>query len=486
MVEDIETLSSSSVEEPQFICGCHFMHRSACNGNPFYKKDHEGREYCVLHYPGTEKTDDFRTVLEQKIASQDFDFQGIWFPYQIDFSQFEFKKSVDFAGANFSAHVNFYSATFAALARFRYARFGDDARFDHADFGAADFHGVTFVEDVRFESAKFRGNPDFSAVSFKGDVGFNYASFHGDVSFQSANFGGDARFDSGTFSGIARFNAARFGGNAIFEHGTFNSDALFALVIFCRTVSFSSASFKDHFELVGGSDGALFGDGASLSLLNPRIEKPDRVLFASTTLRPHWFVASDPRKFEFVDVEMSAKETRRELKALSGRVSSKHSHLSIACRRLALNAEENHRYEEASNLRYMSMEAQRLSRPRRWALLRLIFWYWLASGYGERIYRAFGGLVLIVALSALLYTKVGFVRELPARAASLTAVADDRVGAPLDLRDAFFYSLGVVSFQKPEPKPLTTWARSIVMWETVFGPVQAALFLLAVRRKFMK
>jgi hypothetical protein len=40
--------------------------------------------------------------------------------------------------------------------------------------------------------------------------------------------------------------------------------------------------------------------------------------------------------------------------------------------------------------------------------------------------------------------------------------------------------------QKPEPKPLTGAAQTLVLLETILGPVQTALLALAIRRKFMR
>jgi hypothetical protein len=63
---------------------------------------------------------------------------------------------------------------------------------------------------------------------------------------------------------------------------------------------------------------------------------------------------------------------------------------------------------------------------------------------------------------------------------------EDRVGQPLEVRRALTYSLAVMSLQKPEPKPLTGTAQTLVLLETILGPVQAAFLALAIRRKFMR
>jgi len=64
--------------EPGFECDCEESMRSACKGLRFYK-ELESRSYCVLHYPGKEKAQDFKQALQKKLASNDFNFRGYGF-----------------------------------------------------------------------------------------------------------------------------------------------------------------------------------------------------------------------------------------------------------------------------------------------------------------------------------------------------------------------------------------------------------------------
>ena len=91
-------------------------------------------------------------------------------------------------------------------------------------------------------------------------------------------------------------------------------------------------------------------------------------------------------------------------------------------------------------------------------------------------------------LFGLLYTQVGFARWEPrlVTEADAAIAKRDEVGAPLKFSRALTYSAGVLTFQRPEPKPATTAAQTIVLFETILGPVQAALLALAIRRKFMR
>jgi hypothetical protein len=228
---------------------------------------------------------------------------------------------------------------------------------------------------------------------------------------------------------------------------------------------------------------------SSWDLQFARIEKPDHFSFHTLSLRPHWFVNVDARKFDFTNVNWDWRTISEEIDSLQNKkVLWPHRMLSISCRHLAVNAEENHRYEEASKLRYMAMDTSRREQWRGLAFWRLSWWYWLASGYGERVLQAFLVLLGILLLSALLYNHVGFARWEP-KLSSETDVANatrDDVGAPLKFSRALTYSAAVMTFQKPEPRPATTAAQTVVLLETILGPVQAALLALAIRRKFMR
>lgn len=118
----------------------------------------------------------------------------------------------------------------------------------------------------------------------------------------------------------------------------------------------------------------------------------------------------------------------------------------------------------------------------------LSWWYWLASGYGERVLRALVVLLVILVSAAGLFTQVGFARWEPkiTNESDVNIASRDEMGAPLKFKKALTYSLGVMTLQKPEPRPATIVAQTVVLFETILGPVQAALLALALRRKFMR
>lgn len=563
---------SSSLEataDSIFVCDCGNRARSACAGEPFYK-EFEGKRYCVLHFPGKEKSADFEKAFRRKLNDKDFDFREVWFPDELAFSNFHFTGEADFSDATFGADASFAHATFRSGASFTRATFRADADFARArfatkaDFSEATFSAVVYFNDVNFSAravanfyhvnfsaeayftdAIFNAEASFVRATFHAEAYFSDATFSADVDLSRASFGAVVDFSDATFNAVTYFSNATFSANASFVRASFSADAYFSDAAFEASADFDNAAFGDYVKFGGHKNKPMFGRASTLNLQSARIEKPDHVSFHTLALRPHWFVNVDARKFDFNNVDWDWRSIKEEVRSLERkRVSSPHRMLSVACRCLAVNAEESHRYEEASKFRYIAMDARRLEnrygtsfskamkktsgrlrqsfghdwgveartlkRTRRFiktyrrALkirwqhfsfkaylrsLRSLHWlYWAASGYGERMLQAFGVLVGVWLLSALLYTQVGFMRWEP----KLTSESDvatakrDEVGTPLRLSRALIYSFAVMTFQKPEPRPATTAAQSLVILETILGPLQAALLALAIRRKFMR
>ncbi len=472
--------------KPEFICACEGEMRSACAGEGFFR-EHEGKRYCVLHYPSQDKIEAFRAVLKKKFEAQDFDFRGVWFPGDVSFQGFQFSADADFYRADFSGQAYFSRATFNSLVNFDSATFRADADFRWASFSAFTFFGsASFNADAHFFGATYSAIAIFDISAFNAIANFHGATFRSTASFYNATFRADADFLDANFLD-ADFSSATFLADANFRTATFSADVLFRSATFSADADFFSTTFAAYVRFIGDKDHSVFGDTSYLNLQNTRIEKPERVSFHTLTLRPHWFINVDARKFEFVNVEWRTGLTPEIESLRDHKVESPHRLLSIAYRQLAVNAEENHRYSEAAEFRYGSMDLRRLAEWRGIAFWRLAWWYWLLSGYGERITRAVTCLLLILVLFAGLYTQVGFVHPTDQTTKpTATITTPDTVGTPLRFTQALVHSFAVSILQKPEPKPLTLAARLLVGLETVLGPLQAALLALAIRRKFMR
>ena len=299
--------------------------------------------------------------------------------------------------------------------------------------------------------------------------------------FAGANFSEWAEFNHSEFKHGANFVGSAFSKLADFTGTTFDGDLSFDLAVFAEAARFGKPE--------GGRE--VFGDNAKLSLEYAKIDKPDRFSFHSMRLKPGWFFNVDCRKIDFTNVSWFKTGIDQNYEPFQ----QAHKLLRITYRQLAVNAEENHRYREASDFRYLAMDVNRFERTRpsrfRWhkiALWELSWWYWLASGYGERTLRAFIVLIGIWLLFAVSFTHVGFVvsdKNSPNNS-DLNQSKYEALGRPLNFPRAVTYTAGVMTFQKPDPRPQTNTAHALVLLATVLGPLQGALLALAIRRKFIR
>jgi Pentapeptide repeats (9 copies) len=437
--------------------------------------------------------------------SREASFNSASFSAIAEFKSAKFSAAADFIEASFNADADFYSASFSEVARFISARFSGDAGFHFTSFGAiADFSSANFSNFAHFGSARFGAVAYFRAASFGVFAYFSSASFSAIPEFRSAKFSAAADFSSARFSAGADFHSASFSGKATFGSASFGAVADFSSAEFSAIADFNAASFstladfrestfKDYFYFAGEPKKRTFGDQQRLNFQFAHIEKPDRVSFHTIDLKPHWFINVDSRKFEFTDVEFHYK-LRDELKSLKkADVGAPHRLLAIACRQLADNAEANHRYREASRLRYSSFEARRIERFYGFVFWRLEWWYWLASDYGERVFQAFIVFVMLIGLFAIGFKYSSFEHLAKTEIAQIAQAAEkSSLDTPnkgpnrLGWDEAARYSINVSILQKPDPKPRSSFAKWLVIIETVLGPAQAALLALALRRRFMR
>lgn len=241
-----------------FACECDERFWSACEGLPFYG-EHEGWRYCVLHFPGfTEKIYPFDETINKKLAEEDYNFRGAWFPYSSSaFQEHDFRAPADFSFAVMNEepeedvpYVSYFSgATFK---------------------GQTSFKGMRFCTPVSFEGTVFEGGADFSESVFEGS-----ADFTGEVRFEKVGdfsgvrFADEAKFDQIRFAGGVELSGARFEGDAIFydaEFGTGGEDATldFTGAEFHQEADFGGARFRANRVLFSG--GGRLGDSKTLFL----------------------------------------------------------------------------------------------------------------------------------------------------------------------------------------------------------------------------
>jgi uncharacterized protein YjbI with pentapeptide repeats len=382
----------------------------------------------------------------------------------IDFAYARFGgMSIAFANAHFSGDsVWFNHAVFSSRegTLFREAQFdGKDTVFSNVLFGS---------ECADFSSAKFTSeSTEFTETEFR-DATFESATFQHGADFTEAEFAPDNKTD---------FRRATFAGEVYFREARFNG-----------YTDFYRANFLDAAKFIGDEKKPqVFAPNGQVSFTRARIEKPDLFLFDTVRLRPSWFVGVDARKFDFTAVEWYGllrnspegslhDEIERVREKEKGR--STYSLLAQACQRLAANAEDNRDYPTANEFHYWSMDALRQGKPvSALAAWRLIWWYWILSGYGERQIRALGWLTAILVGFAALYMWLQ----------PWGAEETPKIGVLNLAWESIVYSLGVMTrLANDIPNNATPLEESLIILEGVLGPFQIALFALALRRRFMR
>ncbi len=407
------------------------------------------------------------------------DFRNITFSADALFTEASFKWKAYYADCTFCGWALFSEATFESEAYFNNATFRASAMLDHVLFKAeATFAGAVFQRKATFDVATFNAHAELSHSSFLGETEFLATTFAAGATFVSAAFGGDVNFSNSKFLQGVSFRGATFDRDAYFGAAVFERDADFVAAVFGHRLRF------DGFERpsFGASQSPL-----DVDFHNARIENPEHVSFRNLTLSPHWFTNVDSRRFEFANVEWIGTISQEIRVLMQKNVAHPHKVLSLTCRQLAVNAEENKRYEEASIFRYWSMDLQRQERSYGFAIWTMNWWYWALSGYGERVGRAFAVLVGVWLTFACLYSHLAFAQVGPTFPSPGNERSRELYGGakPLSLSQAAIYSLEVATLQKPDSRPATQRGEVFVTLESIGGPLQAALLALAVRRKFM-
>ncbi|MES4892550.1 pentapeptide repeat-containing protein [Streptomyces sp. NPDC096012] len=112
--------------------------------------------------------------------SGDARFNGARFSGDVRFSKARFSGAAWFRGAQFSGDAWFGEADFSGTASFGGAQFSGAAEFGGVQFsGAAEFGGVQFSGAARFSRAQFSGAAEFGGAQFSGAAEFGGARFEG-------------------------------------------------------------------------------------------------------------------------------------------------------------------------------------------------------------------------------------------------------------------------------------------------------------------
>lgn len=511
------------------------IRKEVCKELPV-KYEFEGNWYCVLHLPEKDKFEDtnFREIYNKRIAEHYYNFRFVYFPEAVFFPEGEHDTDVIFNGA-----------VFTEGAFFRFSNFKKSVEFILTEFHGADFTRSNFEEYASFKKAAFYESSVNKSIGIIEPEGayFRKTTFKNGVDFTEAKFIANAKFESAYFSKGVYFIETNFSNLADFRQATFDekTKVYFLKTTFNKLAAFSHADIKGYFTFEGTLNKPVFSEeNISLDLQHAKIEKPDKIAFHTVRLFPSWFINTDSRKFIFTDIQWENAngkfhQVKKEITKLKEHLKIVNAEyiLKISLRKLAVNAEENNDYEQASKFRRMAFEAERLEYKAKrkefrnklyqtslnhspfsikfysdfWKLTKqYIFGIWnlpynflnslyrLTSLYGENWGRALLILCVILFGFALVFTQVNF-QNCPKDKPISSSVAEcekDMVNCKcqfggLDFREAIAHSLATATFQTTEyRKPISTSSETFVILERIFAPLQVALLALAIRRKFMR
>jgi uncharacterized protein YjbI with pentapeptide repeats len=441
-------------------CQIHKKYAGIRCQNPALESDQDA--YCLLHSRDQKKDPAaFKAAVEEKMAREDYNFRGVFFPGLFSFEGQEFNKDTNFSRATFSGLASFFGATFSGYADFSGAIFSEDA----------DFSGSIFSQRAGFLVATFSEYADFAGATFLGLAVFSDATFSGLSSFFGATFSAEAFFNRTIFSQGAHFPKATFSGKVIFRNLNKPGPG-----------EPPTANFQGQFtdlELV--KEAVLRFQDLSLA----------QVEFAGTDLRHVDFrhVAWHPyrgRQAIYDEIPLRAKEKERPGTGFSGpdiapylaaappppphTLADKYGEVERLYRNLKINYEKEGDYKNAGDFHYGEMEMHRRASKWRWFPL---YWYNLyrfLSGYGERPSWALGWLALFLfSLAGLVWWRG-------------LEIANPQQWAGFG--DSSIYILQKATLQRPEwAKPATFGGQLLSTLSVLLIPGQAALFLLALRNR---
>jgi uncharacterized protein YjbI with pentapeptide repeats len=458
------------------------------------------------------------------------------FADSIEFSGAQFVKDANFSGATFS-HVDFTSAVFNGNGVFARTTFSQEATFAGSCFQTrADFRESRFGARVDFSDAELH-SPIFAACAFGSKAWFGAAKLFGTADFQTAEFVGAADFFAAKFFGSANFGYTKHHGgsafvNTVFEDVTFGSAELSVSTNFYRTlfnghanfgfakfqdVTFRSAQFREgaSFEAAAFSGDVEFhhvsfgsaghaDEAAVANFADARFEKPARVWFTqvnkdvSVGFRAR-FLNCDVEQIHLEDVRWHRRRGRMvlqdELDVLEGSNDanadaktadrrSGHELVAISYRQLINNFDRVRSLDLAEDCFCGSMEMKRRD-PNESPVSRAVLGaYSLASAYGSNYAQALAVLLCIVAAFGLLYA-LPFLRleVAPHQDSALQMASTWLRRCPAGL----FHSLEAATFQRDATYAFS-WRRGrlATIAEQTLVPIQVALLLLALRRRFRR
>jgi hypothetical protein len=465
-----------------------------------------GNKYCVFHSPVEDKKMELKQFNKEIFSRIDSaiksnkkcDLSGTIFMGDIDFSRYN--------EANPFPEINLCNSSFYSRAKFSNTVFSKKASFIKATFaGDTDFKGAIFAGDTDFTETTFDEDTNFSNATFEDDVNFLMAKFNSDVFFEITTFCALANFRLSDFKWDAKFANTKFEGNTIFHQADFFGPiADFSDAEFSEKASFNNVRcIRMDFIRASFSPWIRFDD----------ISVEGRILFTQIHgLENVYFPLVDLEKFHFMSCEwprtkgrrilLNEEQTRENLSNKRKFNSSIYKENVVPVfqleyaknvyRKLKEKYLAEHNHTEASQWHYCEKEMARQQDIRSDNIISINKIYYICSGYGERWTRA--GTVLLVLFSLFM----GFMAVAGLKAGG--NVPDYVNGLEIGLSVPFspeaflkgFWVLIVTAlqnilFRAPYMEPTgPIGVIIIIFFGKILIPIQATLFVLALRNPFRR
>ncbi len=446
---------------------------------------HQGEYFCLLHLPAEQKDAiPFLNLIAEHLAAGRSDFRYVYFPetYGAQFTERVFPGEANLMHIVASRGIFLDRATLPHGLRITGGPF-HDIRFDDATIeGSVDIQFSGNLEGLTAYRGKFRGDISIQGPQFR-SVNFTNAETAGRVTFRGG-FIGDCTFYGMKIQGSLDCRDCHFSRSPDFrtvEFGTSAEVHLSGSVIEGKGLTIVGVPIPPAVIALDGT--TIQGDtrveaesGRPSTRLLAR-KKPPRfggsVRFTNVDLSECRLVGNYiPQIEELGNIRWARRfgrsvlydeiAMRRGARIGFTEIREAYQVLKEKYRVLGDNA-------RAGDFHYGEMEMRRRERGWLRRFLSPEFLYWFASGYGTGYVRAFLMMVLLILLFAGLYWWT------------------DCTAFPGGVLDALRYSIGVATLQRPQPtSELTQAGRWVQLTETILGPVQIALFALALRMRLKR
>jgi uncharacterized protein YjbI with pentapeptide repeats len=446
----------------------------------------EKKSYCVFHAPKEEK----RKALgsEERLTSEEFnafvfsrihdfvslangggppetcEFVGTIFPGDISFKRYDKDNPLP--------KINFNRVIFHGSAIFSNVTFSNGATFGHAEFRKASF-----------DEAKFFGKATFSSAIFDGVAEFDEAEFHGGAQFNRTEFHYDAEFSLAVFKCVPSFRGTIFSRVGSFVNVTYKKNAAYI-----KTIFENKADFRGATSTLGGRVHLIELEPNSLEHITFSLS--DLPLFTLNGCRWPSRLGLDIHESHIPGVLQQCEQLYRAMKKCADdehdrrMVSDWHYAEKLAGLKILLkvrgwlaaldtvfSSDYSWTVKANSSVAFLFHTPLVLFR----STISITFWYWLFSGFGEKVFRA--GMWLL-ALVLFVLALMGTVSMTDTNSTVACVMLPERLYAGLQ------HLLFIASPQYTPAEPL--WRSALLVLTRVLIPLQFTLFALAVRNRFRR